>query len=64
MEEKLYANYVKKAREYRRPLMNQTEFFKAVKLLASLYQEDPMSTGILEADAMEMIVMLNSKEIN
>lgn len=61
--EKLYADYVKKAREYQRPLMNQEEFFKAVRMLADLCQEDPFSTGILEADAMEMIVMMNKKEV-
>ena len=63
MNELLYAAYVKQARLCQRPLMDQTTFFKAVKMLANLYQEDPFSTGILEADAMEMIVYLDAKEV-
>lgn len=63
MIEQLYASYVKKAREYQRPLMSIEEFVKAVKLLADLCSQDPLSTGILEADAMEMIVMLDRKEV-
>lgn len=63
MIEKLYADYVKKAREYQRPLMNQDEFAKAVRILADICSEDPLSTGILEADALELIIMLDAKEI-
>lgn len=63
MIEKLYSDYVKHARAYQRPLLDQETFFKAVKMLASMCQEDPMSTGILETDAMEMIVMMDKKEV-
>lgn len=63
MNDQLYAAYVKQARLCMRPLMDQTTFFKAVKLLADLCQEDPFSTGILEADAMELLVMMDAKEV-
>jgi hypothetical protein len=63
VNELLYAAYVKQARLCQRPLLDQDHFFKAVKMIADMCQEDPMSTGILEADAMEMIVMLDKKEI-
>ncbi len=63
MEAQLYAAYVKQARMCQRPLLSQEMFFKAVKMIADMCQEDPLSTGILEADAMEMIVMLNEKEV-
>ena len=63
MESELYASYVKAARACMRPLLSQGQFFKAVKMLVSLCQEDPFSTGILEADAMEIIVMMNEKEV-
>jgi hypothetical protein len=63
MNEKLYADYVKQARLCQRPLLDQEHFFKAVKMVADMCQEDPFSTGILEADAMELVVMLDKKEV-
>jgi hypothetical protein len=55
MKEKLYAEYVKRARLWRKKLISSDDFFAAVEEIKDLCTNDPLECGLTE-DAWELIL--------
>ena len=55
MKEKLYAEYVKRARHWGMKLMSSDTFFAAVEEIKDLCAKDPLECGLTE-DAWELIL--------
>ena len=55
MKEKLYAEYVKRARFWGKKLVSSDEFFAAVEEIKGLCAKDPLECGLTE-DAWELIL--------
>jgi hypothetical protein len=55
MKEKLYAEYVKRARFWGKKLISSEEFFAAVEEIKGFCVEDPLEWGLTE-DAWELIL--------
>jgi hypothetical protein len=55
MKEKLYAEYVKRARLWGKKLISADEFFAAVDQIKGLCARDPLDGGLTE-DAWELLL--------
>ena len=55
MKEKLYADYVKRARHWGKKLMSSDAFFAAVEEIKGFCAKDPLQFGLTE-DAWELIL--------